>query len=246
MMIAGKKRFGWGLGVSFLAHLLLFVLVAFFGGRTPATPAPEKEQVFAVEWVGGGGGGSGASVDPIAAPASVPPAGSRADNAAITDSRLAQAARTQGQASEAAVPTVNAQAGSMAANGAGGAGSGGGGGVGAGSGDGTGPGNGNGAGGSGSGVAEQPAVPPRLTKHVQPTYPEAARRAGQTGRALLRLLVSSAGRVSEVEVVQSSGSAALDDAASAAVERWRFSPAKDGLNRAVACYITVPVAFSLD
>jgi protein TonB len=46
-------------------------------------------------------------------------------------------------------------------------------------------------------------------------------------------------------VVRSSGVASLDQAAQAAVSRWRFTPASSG-GRAVEATVEVPVVFRLD
>jgi len=48
---------------------------------------------------------------------------------------------------------------------------------------------------------------------------------GSEGTVGIRALVAAGGDVRSVEVVASSGSAALDRAATDAVRRWRFAPA---------------------
>lgn len=255
-MGAETKRFQRGFGASIVFHGLVFGLAAAaFGGILPQAAAPQ-EKIFSVEWVGGGGGGSSAPAgQPVeVAAATAAPVDERSDNQAITDTTMPlQPVYTPEQRTLAALSAPTVATG--AAEGAGtGSGTGTGNGVGTGTGDGNGngtgggTGNGNGSGtgdGSGDGITAHPAVPPRLVRRVQPDYPEAARLAGKEGTTLLRFVVSASGRVSDVQVVRSSGSDALDDAAGDAVERWRFSPAKDGQGRDVACYITVPVSFSL-
>lgn len=77
-----------------------------------------------------------------------------------------------------------------------------------------------------------------------PRYPAMARRLGQEGVVELQVELSAAGRVTEVRVVESSGSARLDAAAVAAVRGWRCEPARvDGI--AVAASARQRIRFSL-
>lgn len=69
-------------------------------------------------------------------------------------------------------------------------------------------------------------------------------RRGETGTVLLRVHVGPDGQPYSVDLVQSSGSRALDRAASDAVRRWRFRPAvRDG--QAIAASVQVPITFNL-
>ncbi|MCD0245747.1 energy transducer TonB [Xanthomonas melonis] len=78
-----------------------------------------------------------------------------------------------------------------------------------------------------------------------PSYPAAALRAGQQGTVLLRVLVGTDGRPTEVSVQTSSGHRVLDLAARSQVLRsWRFQPAMQN-GQAVQAYGLVPVSFSL-
>jgi periplasmic protein TonB len=109
-----------------------------------------------------------------------------------------------------------------------------------GSGSAGGPGAGGGA-GSGSGTlahADYGASPP-------PDYPVRARRRGEQGTVMLRVLVGSDGAVLRAEIAQSSGYRLLDDAAVEAVrKRWRFVAARrDG--EAVESWVIVPIRFAL-
>ncbi len=76
-------------------------------------------------------------------------------------------------------------------------------------------------------------------------YPRLARRLGEQGRVLLRVLVSSAGRAEKIEVETSSGSPRLDQAARDAVARWQFVPARRG-EEPVAARLLVPIVFKLE
>lgn len=77
-----------------------------------------------------------------------------------------------------------------------------------------------------------------------PHYPALAKRNGWEGKVLLRLYVSSDGRVRKVEVAQSSGHEVLDGAAVTAVRTWQGTPATvDG--HAVETVEILPVRFRL-
>lgn len=77
-----------------------------------------------------------------------------------------------------------------------------------------------------------------------PSYPPASRRFGETGHVLLRVFVSATGRAEQIELKTSSGFDRLDDAARAAVTRWRFVPARRG-DEPVAAWVLVPITFAM-
>jgi protein TonB len=100
-------------------------------------------------------------------------------------------------------------------------------------------------------VAAAPAQPKTVTSGIEylqaphPEYPPAARRGGEEGKAILRVLVNERGRPERVEVQKSSGYPRLDEAARQAAARAVFKPfMEDG--KAVAAYAIVPVNFQLD
>ncbi len=77
-----------------------------------------------------------------------------------------------------------------------------------------------------------------------PAYPSAARRRGLEGSVQLRVTLAASGELDSVIVIASSGSPLLDDAAVAAVRRWRCEPARvDGV--AVAAVALQRINFSL-
>ena len=78
-----------------------------------------------------------------------------------------------------------------------------------------------------------------------PRYPVEARRAGEQGTVMLRVLVSREGRAARVELDQSSGSPQLDAAARETVKAWRFTPARRG-GETIESWIVVPVVFRLE
>ncbi|MCE3233983.1 MAG: energy transducer TonB [Vampirovibrio sp.] len=77
-----------------------------------------------------------------------------------------------------------------------------------------------------------------------PQYPSIAKRMGEEGQVLLKVLVSPEGGAQEVRVHKSSGSETLDKAALKAVRKWRFVPAKMG-EAALAAWVQVPIVFKL-
>lgn len=89
-------------------------------------------------------------------------------------------------------------------------------------------------------------IPPGILSRREPNYPEKARQAGVEGTVVLNIEILENGHAGQVSIYQSSGSELLDDAAAAAVQRWRFVPAKvRGTNQSIACQTTLPVAFRL-
>ncbi len=77
-----------------------------------------------------------------------------------------------------------------------------------------------------------------------PRYPYLARRHGQEGRVVLRVLVTAAGDAKAVFIRRSSGYRLLDEAALKAVGTWRFVPARKA-DMPVAGAVDVPVSFRL-
>src|SRR5207237_10735251 len=79
----------------------------------------------------------------------------------------------------------------------------------------------------------------------QPEYPPLARRMGEEGKVMLRVLVNDKGRAERIEIQKSSGSQRLDEAARLAASAALFKPyIEDG--KAVAVYAIVPIAFQLN
>ena len=77
-----------------------------------------------------------------------------------------------------------------------------------------------------------------------PEYPPSAWLLRQQGTVVLRLYIGTDGTVSRVETRRSSGVAALDAAAIAALSAWRFLPAQRA-GQPVASYRDQPVSFVL-
>jgi protein TonB len=94
-----------------------------------------------------------------------------------------------------------------------------------------------------------PVVPPSFLAdylhNPAPPYPPSARRIGEQGRVVLRVLVNAEGQPEQVELRTSSGSPRLDGSALETVRRWKFVPARQG-ERPVAAWVLVPISFRLE
>ena len=82
-------------------------------------------------------------------------------------------------------------------------------------------------------------------RNAAPPYPRLARVQGWQGRVLVRAWVTPSGETASVGVSKSSGRALLDQAAVAAVGKWRFNPARRK-GQAVASAVEVPIVFRLE
>ena len=89
-----------------------------------------------------------------------------------------------------------------------------------------------------------PAVPAAYRHAPLPRYPAAARALGLEGIVVLSVLVRRDGHVDDARVAASSGATMLDEAALAAVRKWRFEPATRG-GHAVESVVEVPMKFAL-
>ncbi len=108
----------------------------------------------------------------------------------------------------------------------------------------------------GAGIAGQPVVvdviAPRLRMHgdrlaalINACYPAAARRAGEEGRVLVRVLVGGDGRIMSWQIQQGSGFPRLDAAVRCIVDRLAIEPGRrDG--RAIEAEALLPIVFRLD
>ena len=90
-----------------------------------------------------------------------------------------------------------------------------------------------------SGVIEQP---PELVHSVSPVYPKDAWKARLTGKVILRFLVETDGRVSNVTVLR--GREVFRQAAINALMQFRFKPAQiDG--EPISVWMTQAISFNL-
>ncbi|WP_374427930.1 energy transducer TonB, partial [Ideonella dechloratans] len=95
-----------------------------------------------------------------------------------------------------------------------------------------------------AGPVALPASALRYVTMPRLVYPAAARRLGETGTALVRVVVDVNGLPREVTLHQSSGHARLDQAALDAMRAARFQPYRvDG--QPVEAVAIAPLAFQL-
>ena len=224
-----QKRFGKGFAVALAVHLVLAAGLGFFGYRFVHTP-PEILEVS----LEGGGSGAEAQEEEIEQEEQQeePIIQSLED---IIDQKLKpkpQKKVVKKKATAAPGPKAPVSNGNGSGNGTG---------TGTGTGSGSGSGNGSGS-GEGRGV---PVKPPRLLREVAPVYPASARNSGATGVVTVRILVGADGSVEDVTVVGSSGNSAMDNSVVTAVNKWRFSPAKDKFGQNARCRVTRAISFNL-
>lgn len=92
-------------------------------------------------------------------------------------------------------------------------------------------------------VLEEPLEPAALVSKVDPEYPEAARRAGVEGTVVLDAEINQSGQVSRV-TVERGLPLGVSEAAVAAVERWKYRPAR-GRTGPVPSHKTIRILFTL-
>jgi periplasmic protein TonB len=243
--------------LSLSLHAAAFVYPVSFGGRSDVEIMPVTILPMEQEGEGGGQGGNGIPerqvhlkshranprvtelrVQPHSSPN--PESQGLPVNAAVTVSdsiaalsAIPNSADTGSALSNTAGNDANSSGGDLGGTGSGFGSSG--------NGIGRSNGNGTGTGPSGAGVA---LIQARYRDTPKPIYPENARREGHEGRVVLRVLIDNQGKTKSVELNTSSGSKALDEAATEAIKRWRFHPAYEG-DIPVNSWVNVPVDFRL-
>ena len=85
---------------------------------------------------------------------------------------------------------------------------------------------------------------PGAVANPSPLYPRVARQQGWEGTVIVQAWVDPSGAVASAQVNRSSGHTILDDAALAAVQQWRFRPARRN-RQAVASRVEIPITFRL-
>lgn len=236
---------------SLAAHVLLVLVLAVTGILQTRSFTDDFTEITVFAG-GGGGGGSGTAGAEVEEPKAAAP--QQAEPDAIADA----AVKTETAAPVEHRPVAKKAAPSSGDKNDTGTGGGKGSGRGTGKGSGTGPGSGSGSGGghgsghgtgtgsgSGDGIAINPAVPPRVVRSVSPVYPETQRLTNVTGTVRLRLLIGRDGSVEDINIVSSSGSRPLDNAAVNACRRWRFTAAENSAGQKVRCYWEIPIRFDL-
>lgn len=224
-MKAEQKRYGTALGAALAVHVFFALVIGIFGYRFVSRP-PEILEVALV----GGGGGAPEQVEEQQDNSILRSIDDIIDKRLKPETKQVVTKKTVASTKPQPGPSQNQSAGNNTGSAEG-----------SGSGSGTGSGAGEGA-GDGRGV---PVTPPRVVSAVQPKYPSSARSAGVEGVVGVKMLVNASGKVENAYVVRSSGNAALDEAAVAAVYKWRFSPAKDKFGQKAPCYVTQGIRFDL-
>lgn len=229
-----KKRRNAGFIGSALIHILIVLVISFTGLLHFSS---DTEDIVEVTFFGcGGGGGNGVEAAIVNDGAAGEESTSveeivQDNNNAILEASKDIPPSSPSKHKAAAVKSKGSSAGT---------------GTGYGSGRGSGHGTGTGSGyGEGTGVTASPAVPPRIIKSYQPSYPSAERNAGIEGTVVIRFLIDQNGNVEDVTLINSSGNANLDNAAVSAGYKWRFSPAKNNGGSPVRCYASIPITFKI-
>ena len=78
----------------------------------------------------------------------------------------------------------------------------------------------------------------------KPVYPAVSRRLKEEGTVVLDVFILADGSVGELRVKRSSGFSRLDEAALAAVRRWKYVPARRG-SEPLALWYSQSLVFSL-
>ncbi|MBP2630396.1 MAG: transport protein TonB [Firmicutes bacterium] len=105
-----------------------------------------------------------------------------------------------------------------------------------------------GANANGNGTApmvDQSSPAKRITA-TKPSYPERDRRQNREGTVTLGFTVLADGEVSNVEILNSDCSEAMDQAAIHCVKEWQYAPARDSSGQAIAYYKKAKVTFDLE
>lgn len=88
-------------------------------------------------------------------------------------------------------------------------------------------------------------IKPSVVTRVEPAYPPIARSKKVEGTVILSVLVTESGGVSDVKVLrEAGGSMGLNEAAVAAIKKWKFRPAVKAGKR-VKVWVTYPVVFKV-
>ena len=207
-----KKRRNAGFIGSALIHILIVLVISFTGLLHFSS---NTEDIVEVTFFGGGGGGGNGAEAAIVNDRAAGEESTSVEkivqdnNDAILEASKDIPPSSPSKHKAAAVKSKGSSASTGTGYGSGrGSGTGPGFGSGSGGGHGSGHGTGTGSGyGEGTGVTPSPAVPPRIIKSYQPSYPSAERNAGIEGTVVIRFLIDQNGNVEDVTLINSSGNA---------------------------------------
>lgn len=94
-------------------------------------------------------------------------------------------------------------------------------------------------------AVDQSSPAKRITA-TKPSYPERDRRQNREGTVTLGFTVLADGEVSNVEILSSNCSEAMNQAAIECVKEWQYTPARDFFGQAIAYYKKAKVTFDLE
>ena len=79
-------------------------------------------------------------------------------------------------------------------------------------------------------------------ENPHPEYPLIARKKGWEGRVIIHADIDNTGKVTHIEILESSGYEALDSVSPNTLKNWKFTPAKFG-DKFIEDSVTIPVNF---
>jgi periplasmic protein TonB len=82
----------------------------------------------------------------------------------------------------------------------------------------------------------RPTQKPRLVYAPAPAFPPEISRPGASGSGRFRLSFDAMGKVTNIQIVQSTGNQLFDQAAINTLRQWKSAPGREGV-------VTVPVTF---
>lgn len=88
-------------------------------------------------------------------------------------------------------------------------------------------------------------IEPEPIKRVEPKYPISAAREGREGWTTLSFVIDEEGDVSDVLVIESSGSRDINKASLKAISKWKYKPAFENGKPIQQCVNTVQLHFSM-
>lgn len=93
-------------------------------------------------------------------------------------------------------------------------------------------------------VVQLPSSNAEYLKNPKPPYPALSARLGETGQVVYKVWIGADGKAQRAELVTSSGSSRLDQAAYETVMRWRYVPGKrNGIAQTMP--FNVPISWEL-
>jgi len=95
-------------------------------------------------------------------------------------------------------------------------------------------------------TSEGIGTPVRRRSFGAPAYPTHARNEGIEGYVLVEFSVDTHGRTFDCVILESVPAGIFDDAVTRAIQKWRFTPAKDKGGKPIPVRVRQPVQFTLN